>query len=109
MLQGGLGHFRIFKCGSNIDLAIDNINDLILYFDKNCKIPFEFDNDGDTKYLYSHNSDGKKEYVDENNKAASVSNGLITKYNYKYLYEWDYLTETKKELADFNDWYNIDT
>lgn len=98
-----------FKCGSNIDLAIDNINDLILYFDKNCKIPFEFDNDGDTKYLYSHNSDGKKEYVDENNKAASVSNGLITKYNYKYLYEWDYLTETKKELADFNDWYNIDT
>lgn len=92
---------------SKISTLVETSDDLILYFDKDCKIPFEFD--PDNRKLYDHAKNGQKIYRAKKFDDKNVSNGIVTKYNYEYLNEFQYKYETLKELADFNDWYNIDT
>ena len=92
---------------SKISTLVETSDDLILYFDKDCKIPFEFD--PDNRKLYDHAKNGQKIYRAKKFDDKNVSNGIVTKYNYEYLNEFQYKYETLKELADFNDWYNVDT
>ena len=78
-----------------------------LFFDEKCKIPFEIDSVNN--YMYDHTINGKKIYADSENIAAETSNGVITKFNYKYANEFVYEQNIKYYLANFNDWYDVDT
>jgi hypothetical protein len=96
---------KLIHCADLLKLKVNATEPIKLYYDETCIIPLEYDSTNNK--LYDHDFTGSKKYQSE--KVKSSSNGVITAYNYEYMREYQYVYTTVKELATFNDWYNVDT
>ena len=87
--------------GQNVNLTLSS---LMMFYDRECRIPVEFDNESFEKIggkytLYYHNEKGKRDGKD-------VETGRKA---YAYLSAYEFEETLIPKNAEFTDWYNIDT